>query len=498
MLLNSLKFRFALVITVLQAIVIAIILGVTLNKFFVATQLQWEATEGMLSNLISEFSRVALITSDFGELQPLVEKIVLDPHVEKVVLTDVDDLIVVSSDVADIGSNFSVGEKNSDTFWLHQKIANPSGTLGSLHVNYSNVSIIQSKDSAIKLGISIAIICISFIAVVGTFFGYLLTRRLDKVANTAKQIGQGKLDAKTNLVGKDEVAVVGQTIDYMGESIARMVEELNQQKYELNQARDSLEHRVQERTRELAIARDEALKASNAKSTFLANMSHELRTPLNAILGYSEMLVEGLRDEEDKSDAKSIHIAGKNLLALINNILDVERIEAGKLDFQISSFNIQSMLSNLESIFKPIASANNNQLEIILNTGVEEMIADEGAIHQVLLNLLSNAAKFTKGGEIAVRVSSFQNEGEEWLNFTVSDTGIGIDSNNISRLFEKFYQVDSSFTKEYQGVGLGLSICYNLVHAMGGHFKVSSELNEGASFSLLIARDIKEKIKTAA
>ena len=498
MLLNSLKFRFALVIIVLQSIVTAIILGLTLNKFFAETQGQWAATESMLSNLISEFSRVALITSDFGELQPLVEKIVLDPHVEKIVLTDVDNLIVVSSDVTDIGSIFSTGEKDTGTFWQHQKIKNPSGTLGSLHVKYSNANIIQTQDGAIKLGITIAVICIGCIAIVGTFFGYLLTRRLDKVATTAKQIGQGKLDAKTHLVGKDEVAVVAQTIDYMGDSISKMIEELNQQKYELHQARDSLEQRVQERTRQLAIARDEALKASSAKSAFLANMSHELRTPLNAILGYSEMLMENLQDKDDQYDAKSINIAGRNLLTLINNVLDIERIEAGKLDFQISSFNIHDMLKNLESTFKPMAEKKNNRFEATVNTDTTVMIADEAIIHQILLNLLSNAAKFTENGLISVTVSSFDNNGEKWMNFTVSDTGIGIDENHITKLFEKFYQVDSSFTREYQGVGLGLSICNSLAHAMGGRFKVSSEPNKGTSFSLLIARDVRQKIKLVA
>jgi signal transduction histidine kinase len=127
-----------------------------------------------------------------------------------------------------------------------------------------------------------------------------------------------------------------------------------------------------------------------------------------------------------------------------------------------------------------------------------EMIADESIIHQILLNLLSNAAKFTENGLIAVNVSSFDNDDERWLNFTVSDTGIGIDENHIAKLFEKFYQVDSSFTREYQGVGLGLSICNSLARAMGGRFKVSSEPNKGTSFSLLIARDIRQKIKLVA
>jgi len=497
MIVNSLKFRFAVVIIVLQSIVTAIILGVTFNKFFSETQQQWAATESMLSHLISEFSRIALITSDFGELQPLVEKIVVDPHVEKIVLTNVDNLVVVSSDVTDIGSIFSAGQKDNETFWQHQLIANPAGPLGTLHVKYSNANINQTKDGAIKLGITIAFICISCIAVVGTLFGYLLTRRLGRVANTARQIGLGNLDAKTNLDGKDEVAVVGRTIDYMGDSISKMITELNQQKQELHQARDSLEQRVLERTRELAIARDEALKASKAKSAFLANMSHELRTPLNAILGYSEMLVENLKDEQ-KYDAQSINIAGHNLLSLINNILDIERIEAGKLDFQIDTFNIKDMLKNLDSTYKPMASKNNNQFQMFINTETVEMIADEAIVNQILLNLLSNAAKFTHNGRITLTVSSFDNDGEEWLDFTVMDTGIGIDESHITKLFEKFYQVDSSFTRQYQGVGLGLSICNSLAHAMGGHFEVASELNKGSSFSLLIARDISQKIMKVA
>ena len=133
-----------------------------------------------------------------------------------------------------------------------------------------------------------------------------------------------------------------------------------------------------------------------------------------------------------------------------------------------------------------------------MKTETAEMIGDRAIINQILLNLLSNAAKFTKDGLITLTASSFDNKGEEWLDFTITDTGIGIDKDHIENLFEKFYQVDSSFTREYQGVGLGLSICNSLAHAMGGHFEVSSELNKGSNFSLLIARDISQKIKKVA
>ncbi|HEY5602479.1 MAG TPA: ATP-binding protein [Gammaproteobacteria bacterium] len=498
---HSLKFRIAIVIIVLQSIVTAIVLDVSLKKFFSETQDQLAATEGMLSHLVSEFSRTALITYDFGELQPLVEKIVVDPHVEKIILTNAEGLIVVGSDVTDIGSVYSIGEKAEGTFWQHHEIKNPSGKLGELHVKFSHADIIQTNHGAIALGIKIALVCIGFIAVFGIFFGFLLTRRLGKVAVTARQIGLGNLDARTNLVGKDEVAVVSRAIDYMGDSISKMVQELNQQKLELRDARDNLEKRVLERTNELAVARDEALNASKAKSAFLANMSHELRTPLNAILGYSELLIDESREKENANNleyAKSINIAGRNLLNLINDVLDIERIEAGKQEFQVQRFSLHAMLDNINSTFKPMAIKNNNQYHAQVNTGIADLIIDEVKLRQILLNLLSNAAKFTKNGIITLTISSFEKNGEEWLDFTTTDTGVGIAENHLTKLFEKFYQVDSSYTREYQGVGLGLAICYQLAHAMGGALEVTSELHKGSAFKLLIARDVSQKLSQVA
>ena len=251
---------------------------------------------------------------------------------------------------------------------------------------------------------------------------------------------------------------------------------------------------------ELALARDRALEASRTKSTFVANMSHELRTPLNAIIGYSEMLQEdaallGLEDFE--ADLQKIYRSGHHLLALINDILDMTKIEAGKLEIYFDDFDVWGLVHEVSSTIQPLLIKNNNQLDVSCDQELGYIRADMTRLRQVLLNVLSNACKFTKSGKITVKVSrSFSAQGEV-LVFLINDTGIGISSENLQNLFQPFTQADNSTTRQYGGTGLGLAISQRLCQMMGGNIFVSSELGMGSTFRICLPANCELASKTA-
>jgi PAS domain S-box-containing protein len=249
---------------------------------------------------------------------------------------------------------------------------------------------------------------------------------------------------------------------------------------------------------ELALARDRALEASRTKSAFVANMSHELRTPLNAIIGYSEMLQEdadllGLDDFVD--DLQKIYRSGKHLLDLINDILDMTKIEAGKLEIYYDDFDLPMLIWEASQTIQPLLIKNNNHLEIECDLQLGEIRADMTRVRQVLLNVLSNACKFTKSGVIKIQVSR-QNSGlGEIFCFTISDTGIGISPENLQKLFQPFNQADSSTTRLYGGTGLGLAISHRLCQMMSGDITVVSELGIGSTFTICLPVDCESPSK---
>ncbi len=243
---------------------------------------------------------------------------------------------------------------------------------------------------------------------------------------------------------------------------------------------ESLERRVAERT---ASAED----ASRAKSEFLARMSHELRTPLNAILGYSELIEDEMRERGDQGfvpDILRIRAAGKHLLSLINDILDISKIEAGKMLVHIEEFTVGALVDEVVATSRPLIEKGRNTFRLEVSPSVGGMRSDPLKIRQCLLNLLSNAGKFTHGGQVTLSVNRTLVNGRAWVSFQVSDSGIGIAPEHIGQLFREFYQVDGSSTRRYGGTGLGLVITQRLCHMLGGEIRVVSKPGQGSTFTL--------------
>jgi signal transduction histidine kinase/DNA-binding response OmpR family regulator len=235
--------------------------------------------------------------------------------------------------------------------------------------------------------------------------------------------------------------------------------------------------------------------ASRYKSEFLASMSHELRTPLNAIIGYSEMLQEEAEDLGQKTfipDLQKIHGAGKHLMSLINNVLDLSKIEAGKMDLYLENFEIAPMVQEVVATVKPLIEKNANTIQVHCVDGLGAMRADLTKIRQTLFNLLSNASKFTERGTITLGVTHERANSCDWINFGISDTGIGMSPEQVSKLFQAFTQADTSTTRKYGGTGLGLAISQNFCRMMGGEITLQSALGQGSTFTVRLPAEVIE------
>lgn len=298
--------------------------------------------------------------------------------------------------------------------------------------------------------------------------------------------------------------------DSLANLVALAIEGFERQRAQeaLSKAKAQLEMTVDQRTAQLTaankllrieiaerkraeIALQEALHkaeaASRAKSTFLANMSHELRTPLNAIIGYSEMLEEAALESglaDIIPDTQKIHNAGKHLLTLINDILDLSKIEAGRMELYLEKFDLGNLIEEVVATLHPLVEKNHNQLQVSCSVNLGVMYADLTKVRQILFNLLSNALKFTEGGTVILSATREPSGGSDWVYLQVSDTGIGMSAEQQQGLFQPFMQGDASTTRKYGGTGLGLAISRLFCQMMGGDITLESQLDIGSTFTV--------------
>jgi signal transduction histidine kinase len=318
----------------------------------------------------------------------------------------------------------------------------------------------------------------------------LVSQPVIDLARTVKSISDNKnYDIRAPKTGRDEVGDLIDGFNEMLEQIQHRDEALRRHSHNL--ALRSAE--VSAINEQLNIAIQKAEQANKTKSEFLAKMSHEFRTPLNAIIGYCELIKEETEEMEEPGflpDLGKIHTSAKHLLALINDVLDISKIEAGKMEIVAETFKIQIVLDEVLSTVQELVKKNGNQLDLECADDLGMMTSDQLKLKQVLLNLLGNSGKFTKNGLIRMKVRRFGNHGAQWLLFQVKDTGIGISPEDQKKLFQAFSQADDSTSRKFGGTGLGLVITQRFVQMMGGTITVESSSGKGSTFEVRLPAEL--------
>ncbi len=324
-------------------------------------------------------------------------------------------------------------------------------------------------------------------------FSRLMTRHLGTMADYALRLDLNNLDTPLALNRARNPRNPADELDQVVNAFNTMRQSILSGLTEIRTLNTSLETRVQERTAELVKTNEDLLaakrlaeEASQAKSAFLANMSHELRTPMNAILLYSELLEEEMNERGMKDavgDLKKIHGAGKHLLSLIDDILDLSKIEAGRMNVFIEDCRVPQVLAEISATVESLAAKNRNRFTMTIDASIQVVRTDVKMLRQTIFNILSNASKFTQDGTVTLDVRP-DGEDREYVRFTISDTGIGMSQDQVNRIFQEFTQADESTTRKYGGTGLGLTICRKYMDLLGGEIRVTSRLGEGSVFTV--------------
>jgi len=349
-----------------------------------------------------------------------------------------------------------------------------------------------------------ASILIVFVLISGLFAFFVSSRLQGLISNPILHLEDTMRMVSTNKnYAVRAVKSYGDEIGRLIDGFNTMLSEIQQRDTALQSTNGELKTRTQEleeeifhrkqTQEELLNAKHAAEEANRAKSTFLANMSHELRTPLNAIIGYSEMLEEETRDSgkiENVQDLRKIQASGKHLLSLINDVLDLSKIEAGKMVLHLETFEVSQVIEEMVTTLQPAAAKNGNSIHVHLADNVNMMRADITKVRQILFNLLSNACKFTDHGTVSVNVEQIKTEDRDWIQFQVRDTGIGISAKQKENLFQEFAQADASIARKYGGTGLGLAITHRFVQLMKGCIWVESEPGQGAVFTVQLPAQV--------
>ena len=523
--------RRVLIIALLPATIIAVSLGI----YFVVSQLNSlrESLEERGISIVRQLapaSEFGLFSGNEDQLTRLAASVLQESDVQSVRISDSTGLVNVQlgrvnsslpgfkftgdahQPVSMVSSDGSVlifeapiiqSTLAVDDYQEHSNVENSKKVdhpiLGTVIVEMSLESTFNSQREIMLRGAFYTLLGLVFTGLLAMRIGRAVTDPILEIAQGVQKLEKGKLDTYISTGATGEIKLLESGINSMAAALQGAQENLQDQIHlATGELRNTLQE-LEQKNAELEIEREKAYEANQSKSQFLANMSHELRTPLNAIIGYSEMLEEELSEVNDTKyvdDILKINSAGKHLLSLINDILDLSKVEAGKMNVFLETTEIVAICEYTVATIRPLAERNNNRLVLDCPTDIGEMYSDVTKIRQVLFNLLSNACKFTQHGEVTLAVRREEGPEGDWITFSVSDTGIGMSEDQMQNLFEAFSQADATISRDYGGTGLGLAICKRFTELMGGHLTAKSKPGKGSIFRLQLPAEAKNHAST--
>jgi signal transduction histidine kinase len=460
---NSLKYRIAITIFILEAMMMSIVLWYTLNYAVEKSKQHITVSEQVTMELVDEIARTALLTEEYDIIQPYIEKLPRNPDILHAILVDDSNVIVASDRFSELGNSLPLLPNTDDTHWRTKTIKNPAGSLGKLAMEFSSNPLSQAYNQAKTLGVVIAIIGMSIIAMVGTTFGTVLTKRLKKLDYAVEEVGKGNFNVSTGIKGRDELGRLGEAFDTM----AKQIERDNKQMADMNK---ELEKRVEHRTKALADANSEY-------ESFAYSVSHDLRAPLRSINGFSQALKDDyydLLDDNAKDYLTRIQNASVRMGDLIDALLELSRINRAKID--VKQVNLSKFASSIIQELSKDPNCRPVNWQIQPNV---KAYGDSRLLYNVLSNLLNNAWKFTqKEPNATIEFGLKKLNGEDL--YYVKDNGAGFNEDYKEKLFAPFNRLHRD--SEFEGSGIGLSTVQRIIHRHGGRIWGEGKTGEGATF----------------
>ncbi|HZU53816.1 MAG TPA: ATP-binding protein [Holophagaceae bacterium] len=445
-----------------------------------------------LARVVGDNSRAALAFNDTAAASQILQSLSANPDLERACLFDASGAVFATYPAGAASfpplESGDKAEFRAGGLVIFHGIQHRDERLGTLFLQVGSADLVAA--SRLNLLFTLALLGALVLLAIALSFRVqrVITAPLLDLAGVAKRVSEKKdYSARARRRGRDEI---GALVD----AFNGMLEQIEGRDAQLGEYRDHLEEQVARRTdelftanKELMVAKQRAEEVSRAKSAFLANMSHELRTPLNAIILYTDLMKEQAGDEgrsQDVADLDRVSGSADHLLRLINDVLDLSKVEAGKMSAASEPVQAGAVVEEVVHALRPMAAKQDDTLEAAYPPDLPPFLGDATKLRQILFNLLSNACKFTEGGQVRMEVLPFQRAGAPWLRFIVRDTGIGMSGEHLGRIFHDFTQAEESTSRRYGGTGLGLSLSRRLSQLLGGSIAVESASGKGSTFTL--------------